>query len=85
MVQMSRKQGVDATLYTICPDPPECMEYWKDNLGSYNKGTRIGNFNLVLESNNEPCCFSLLNYNFCRVKCMNIKSTAQSFHVLVYS
>lgn len=54
MVQMSRKQGVDATLYTICPDPPECMEYWKDNLGSYHKGTRIGNFNLVLESNNEP-------------------------------
>lgn len=85
MVQMSRRQGVDATLYTVCPDPPECMEYWEDNLGSYHKGTRTGNFNLVLESNNEPCRFSLLNYNFCRVECTNIKSTAQSFHVLVCS
>lgn len=47
-------QGVDATLYTTCLDPPEYVEYWKGNLGSYHKGTRTGNFNLVLESNNEP-------------------------------
>lgn len=82
---MSRKQGVDATLCAICPDPPEYTEYWKGNLGSYHKGTRTRNCNLVPESNNEPWCFSLLNYNFCRVKCTNIKYTAQSFHALVYS
>ena len=82
---MSWKQGVDATLCAICPDPPEYMEYWKGNLGSYHKGTRTRNCNLVPESNNEPWCFSLLNYNFCRVKCTNIKYTAQSFHALVYS
>lgn len=76
--------------YIICymsgpPSPPEYMEYWEGSLGSYHKGTRTGNCNLVPESNNEPWCFSLLNYNFCRVKCTNIKYSAQSFPVLVYS